>query len=530
MPAFLLAALALGLPAAGLLISRVRHGHRVRVANQKRHETRRGEVARLIDAGKHVAAAELLEKMVAEMEQRLGLLTPELVWPLYTLGMVSAHCGRTDEAEAILRRALLLARRAPRAAPDGGSPAAVSLALGWLLASTDRFLEARPYYESALAEGDEAQRSMAEHGLGTVAQAAGALEEAERWYRRALVSLLAEGTPAGSASADVGPALASPYRVRPGDADAGETGTVDLRLTLGALAGRRGALEQAEDDFRQALAIEERRVGMHGAPLTRVLDPLARLLLTADRLPEASLAARRALELAADDALARAQAEALLGTVLCEADDLDAARALCAQAVTRFDALADPPARALCVALHAQGLCLLAARATEEAARVLSRGARVAAAEVEVRDGPSTPELELSAAFLNALAYAQCELGHLAEAERSCHRALESSRYDPRATRDEPRLANVIDTFAEIRRRQHCLPEARALAERALRAVSAEREDVSAGMLHGTLARVLRDEGKHDQARIEHERALAIVLGTRGRGWRWRKLEDDFGG
>lgn len=119
----------------------------------------------------------------------------------------------------------------------------------------------------------------------------------------------------------------------------------------------------------------------------------------------------------------------------------------------------------------------------------------------------------MHAVFLIALASARCELGWLKEAEEDCHDALMLSGFAPDARADDPALAGALTTIAEIRRGSRRLPEARLLAERAVRAVagSGDRENVLAAVAHGTLARVLRDEGRRDEAIAEQDRALAIV-------------------
>ena len=84
---------------------------------------------------------------------------------------------------------------------------------------------------------------------------------------------------------------------------------------MNALEAQIATLEREADSLRgelDALALEERAAGPRAPELTRVLDPLARLLVTADRLADAEAVARRALDLAPQDAVARAQAEVLL--------------------------------------------------------------------------------------------------------------------------------------------------------------------------------------------------------------------------
>ncbi len=156
--------------------------------------------------------------------------------PLYLLAIADGYCGRANEAEALLRRVLALAPWAPSGAPDALRRAMVLGALGWLLAHGERFEEARPYYERALAEANDDERPFVEEELGAVSEAMGALEDAEHWYRRALVGLEALGPRV--AQSNVGTPRASPYRIRAIESEEGGAPVVDVLLRLGAVAVR----------------------------------------------------------------------------------------------------------------------------------------------------------------------------------------------------------------------------------------------------------------------------------------------------
>jgi hypothetical protein len=74
------------------------------------------------------------------------------------------------------------------------------------------------------------------------------------------------------------------------------------------------------------------------------------------------------------------------------------------------------------------------------------------------------------------------------------------------------------------------LGEARDLVDRALRGAvrPGGHEGAVAGLMRGTRARVLRDQGDIDEADAEQARGLALVEATRGRGWQWEKMRADY--
>src|SRR5205823_2760472 len=77
----------------------------------------------------------------------------------------------------------------------------------------------------------------------------------------------------------------------------GKLNQMDMRATLGQILRQRGKLAEAEDQYREAVAIGTKEVGPELLDLPIYLTPLAQILAEENKLTEARGAAQQAVDI-----------------------------------------------------------------------------------------------------------------------------------------------------------------------------------------------------------------------------------------
>ncbi|CAN0179829.1 unnamed protein product [Scytosiphon promiscuus] len=326
------------------------------------------------------------------------------------------------------------------------------------------------------------QTSRTLNTYGFCARAAGRLEDAEDYFRKALTALQAEGCTASHQAASA-------------------------IFESGQCAQKAGRLKEVDVRDRQALEIKEAKLGAHDVEVAFTLHQLGRCVLDAGRPGEAEALFTRALEieearLGPDDVQVAYKLHQL-GRCVLQAGRPGEAEALFTRALEIMEAKLGPDDAEVAYTLHELGGCVLQAGRPGEAEPLLRR-------ELEIEEAKLGPDDVEVAYTLHELGVCVLQAGRPGEAEPLLRRALEI------------REANLGPDYVEVAYTLHELGvcvlqagrpgEAEPLLRRALEIKEAKLGPDDVGVaytLHG-LGRCVLRAGRPGEAGPLLRRALEI--------------------
>ncbi|KAJ5753069.1 Disease resistance protein [Penicillium odoratum] len=222
----------------------------------------------------------LIRRLIAHADRCLETIDniqvkEEAAEAMHSLGLLYAHQGRLQEAEAMYERALKGKEKA--LGQEHTSTLKTINNLGALYADQDRLQEAEAMFQRALEGREKAQGR--EHtstldtinNLGNLYMNQGRLQEVETMYKRAL-----EG-----------------YEKAWGR---GHISTLDTINNFGALYMNQGRLQEAEAMYERALEGYEKAWGLEHTSTLDTVNNLGNLYMDQGRLQEAEAMYKRALE------------------------------------------------------------------------------------------------------------------------------------------------------------------------------------------------------------------------------------------
>ncbi len=223
--------------------------------------------------GRHAEAIPIYEAHLTEIERREGDDFEPLVFLLHELAVQHHAVGEAAEAEALYLRSLAVAEkyhgtRDSTLAPSLRGLAAVAAMRGRLQDAESYHRRVLEIQKSAAASRSDIARTYAE--LGVLRQLRGHPADAEELYRRAL-----------AADDDV----------------LTETEVATVAGNLAALYARGERYGEAEQTYRQVLAIREKQLGPDHPDLIKVLLELASLQFRQRRYASAASSYERVLHL-----------------------------------------------------------------------------------------------------------------------------------------------------------------------------------------------------------------------------------------
>ncbi len=447
----------------------------------------------LQDLARYDEAEAYFEQAARQIEGRYGREHPLIIDSLVRMGQLRSDQSRVDEAEAHYREALVLAEKVL----DDGHPtrSMVMTKLSELYQSKGDHQQAETYLRQAYNDlvkiyGDQYP------GLtgcllqwGNVMVLKGDFDQAERLYRQAL-------------------ALEKAQHENPGELGAGK-----ILRRLARLEQDRGRYEEAEQHFREILALRRERLGEQHPEVALVLNDLGYLLSEKGAYEEAERCFREALALnrAAFGERHHEVARSLsnLGMHHWDKNELDEAETFTRQAIDQYLGLFGE--RHIAVAGPLDNLCsiLKDQRKFEEAEQV---GRRVLAMRQDIL-GEDHPYVANS---LNNLAAVLSNTGDLDGAEALYRRSIAIQRRE--LGRESLDHSIVLNNLAVVLYRKRDFNNALATFQEVL--------DVQRGIFpegnpniattSRNLGFVLRALGRHMEAEPHLRNALAIRLETLG--------------
>lgn len=323
--------------------------------------------------------------------------------------------------------------------------------------------------------------------------------------------------------------VADPHRGSAGDitaADLVERGTAEIRrrlvdqpdirsrllATLGAIHGNLGEYDEGESLLREALAIEEERVGADSPSLARPLRRLGWTLSQEGKLDEADAVLSRAEPLAArldDRGLERAGVLHHLMIIRGQQGKAGESERLGREALAIREEVLGPDHRDTGLTLAMLGLAVLDAGRYAEAEGLLDR-----ALKIEEANYPEDHPLVVQC-IVN-LATARKELGRYREAEEMTRSAIE--RMARRLGPKHPKLAIAENDLGVILFQQHRYAEAAATYRKAVDIAEASLGSGHplVGMFLSNLAEATHFDGRSNEGFVLYDRSLAVMRAALG--------------
>lgn len=231
-------------------------------------------ITALAKEGRYGDAIPLARKLTNEAEKTAGRQSPLTATTYVVLAQALQAQGEITEAEANLRKALVIREKAM--GPTHAEVAAVLGPLGQIAFARDRLADAERYALRAIAINERAAgpdstaTALSRMQLGNIRHRQLREDEAFEIFSRSLNSFKAAG-----AQAEI---------------------MVPVALNnMAEVAKAQGRLQLADDNFREALALQEKLHGAGNLQVASTLNNLGELRRLQERLPEAEDLARRAL-------------------------------------------------------------------------------------------------------------------------------------------------------------------------------------------------------------------------------------------
>jgi CHAT domain-containing protein/tetratricopeptide (TPR) repeat protein len=266
-------------------------------------------------AGRFAESERSIRRAISIREKITGPGDPTVLHSLHELAVLFFGQGRYQEAEVIFSQVLEGRERLP--SPDYGGIASTAYNLAAVYLKEGRFAEAEPLFKRSLDTRmktfgpDDASVGISLGGLAGLQEQQGRYEESERVYRRS-ISVLEKALGPNHARVRGGlNNLANLYITlgRYRDAEAllrrlissspnseGEEAATNLANLASALDSQ-ARYREAEDAYKQAIAVHERALGPDHPGLATVLANLANLYSRLGRSSEYEVLQKRAISL-----------------------------------------------------------------------------------------------------------------------------------------------------------------------------------------------------------------------------------------
>eukprot|EP00752_Nemacystus_decipiens_P003122 g2891.t1 len=385
---------------------------------------------------------------------------------------------------------------------------------------------------AVLVDGDVATHpiSILESMYGVCAKAAGRMEDAEEWFRKALTAQETGGLTASYQAVfvlvELGLCSQKAGRVKEAEAcyeraleiEEAQLGPDDLQVAvtrrdLGRCLWEAGRPGDAEPLLRRALEIKEAKLGLDDIQVAYTLHELGACMLDAGKYGEAEPLLRRSLEIKEaklgfnDPQVAYALHQ--LGVCVRASEKYGEAEALFRRALGIKEAKLGPDDVGVAVALHQLGVCMRASGKYGEAEALLRRSLEIE----EANSGPDHPRVAYP---LHELGVCALEEGRPGGAEALLRRSLEirEAKLGP----DDVQVAWTLHELARSVRKAGRPGDAVPLFERVLVIEEAKlgTDDVDVGRTLHSLGVCALEEGRPGDAVPLFERALAIFVDKLG--------------